>query len=288
MATLLEYLVPPVWPTFATMRRSLCAGTVAAGLASFAIGTRTNTCQAAAGLQGKKALVFGGTSGIGLATAIKLRNEGADVLAISRDPKKAAAVADANDIGLARCDVRDRDALDALVKQHAPVDIIIAAATGGKRAVGPFLTMDMDAYQASFDKLWGYANIVRYGTPHMAEDGCVVLVSGAPARKAKQGQVSLASVGAAVEQFARTLAPEIAPRRINVVSPGIIATPMFGDATDERSAKLTNATANHLIPRAGLPEEVAEAVMFVVKNKFVTGTTVDVDGGWLTGPRVGG
>ena len=114
-----------------------------------------------------------------------------------------------------------------------------------------------------------------------------MLVSGAPARKPKQGQVSLASVGASVEHFARALAPELAPRRINVVSPGVIATPMFGEPSDERAAKLAGATASNLIRRAGLPEEVAAAIMFVVTNRFVTGTTVDVDGGWLAGPRWG-
>jgi len=265
------------------LRRGLCAGAVA-GLTSLAFGSKA-TCQVIPGLQGKKALVFGGTSGIGLATALELSKEGVQVVAVSRNPDKAAAETEAHSISLAKCDVRDRDALDALVKAHAPVDIIVAAATGGSRALGPFLTMDMAAYKASFDKLWGYGNIVQAGAPHMAEDGCFVLVSGAPARKARAGQVSLASVGAAVEQFARTIAPEIAPLRINVVAPGVIDTPMFGSPSGARDAKLANATSKNLIPRPGLPEEVAAGVMFVVKNRFVTGTTVDVDGGFLAGPR---
>lgn len=88
-------------------------------------------------------------------------------------------------------------------------------------------------------------------------------------------------MGAAVEQMARSVARELAPRRINVVSPGIIDTPMFGAAGEERTAKLAKLTESHALPRAGTPEEVAKAILFAVENEFVTGTTIDVDGGWL-------
>ena len=182
-------------------------------------------------LSGKKAVVFGGTSGIGLATSIKLRDLGADVVAISRDPSKAGEI---DGVTLAQCDVRDRDAMSALFAELAPFDILISAATGGERAAGPFLEMDLDGYQGSFDKLWGYANVVRLGTEHLSENGSITLVSGSPARKAKPGQSALASVGGAVEQFVRAVAVEIAPKRINVVSPGVIATPMFGPDSEQR------------------------------------------------------
>ena len=67
--------------------------------------------------------------------------------------------------------------------------------------MGPFLEMDMDGYAASFDKLWGYANVVRFGTEYLPPDGCIVVVSGTPAKRAKPGQISLASVGASVEHL---------------------------------------------------------------------------------------
>ena len=97
----------------------------------------------------------------------------------------------------------------------------------------------------------------------------------------KPGQAAIASVGGAVEQFVRAVAPELAPKRINVVSPGVIDTPMFGNDADARAKMLAGATAKNLIPRAGTPEEVAAGIMFVVQNDFVTGTTIDVDGGWV-------
>ena len=229
-------------------------------------------------MAGKKAIVFGGTSGIGRATSEMLRDAGAAVVAVSRDPSKAE---DLDGVSLAGCDVRDRDALAALFAQQGEIDILISAATGGERAAGPFLNMDLDAYQGSFDKLWGYTNVVHIGAPYVAEDGAMVLVSGSPARRAKPGQSALASVGGAVEQFVRAVAPELAPKRINVVSPGVISTPMFGPDETARDQMLGGATAKHLIPRPGTAAEVAKGIMFMVENDFVTGTTIDVDGGWL-------
>ena len=227
----------------------------------------------------KKAIVIGGTSGIGLATAKQLATLGAEVIAVSRNPDKAGDVPAG--ISLRKCDVRDRQALSRLFQECAPFDILVSAATGGTRSIGPFLEMDMEGFQASFDKLWGYANVVRFGTEHMSEDGSIVLVSGAPARKAKPGQVALSSVGGAVEALVRAVAPEIAPRRLNVVSPGVIDTPMVSAQGDQRKALYAKLTANHIIPRAGTSEEVAQGIVFMIQNDFVTGTTIDVDGGSL-------
>ncbi len=228
---------------------------------------------------GKKAIIFGGTSGIGLATAKQLVEGGATVISVSRDPGKAGDVPDG--ITLAKCDVLDREALATLFSEHAPFDILVSSATGGSRAIGPFLEMEMDGYKASFDKLWGYANVVRFGAEHLSENGSIVLVSGAPARKCKPGQIALSSVGGAVEAMVRALANEIAPRRINVVSPGTIDTPMVAAEGAARTELYKNMTAGNSIPRAGTPEEVAQGIVFMIENDFVTGTTIDVDGGWL-------
>ncbi len=230
-------------------------------------------------VSGKTAIVFGGTSGIGLAAAKQLAAQGAKTIAVSRDPDKAGEVPAG--ITLKKCDVLDREALMQLFREHAPFDILVSAATGGGRSIGPFLEMDMDGFQASYAKLWGYANVVRYGTEHMSEDGTIVLVSGAPARKAKSGQVSLSTVGGAVEALVRAVAPEIAPRRLNVVSPGIIDTPMVAAQGEERKAHYAKMTADNVIPRPGTADEVAQAILFMIENDFVTGTTIDVDGGWL-------
>lgn len=230
-------------------------------------------------INGKKALVFGGTSGIGLATAAQLTESGAEVIAIGRDPAKASELPET--ATFRQCDVGDEAAIIALFAECAPFDILVSAATGGSRALGPFLSMDMDGYKGSFAKLWGYANVVRFGCEHLSDNGCIVLVSGSPARRCNPGQIALSSVGGAVEAFARGVAKEIAPKRINVMSPGLIDTPMIALTGDERDAHYEKVTRNNLIARAGLPEECAAGILFLIQNDFVTGTTVDVDGGIL-------
>ncbi|MGJ8569497.1 MAG: SDR family oxidoreductase [Hoeflea sp.] len=231
-------------------------------------------------ISGKKAVVFGGTSGIGLATATLLAEAGAKVVAIGRNPPKSGQLPEG--VSAEQCDVRDGAAMQALLDSLAPYDILVSAATGGDRAIGAFLDMNMDGFKASFDKLWGYANVVRHGARHVTDGGSITLVSGAPARNCKPGQIALSSVGAAVEAMVRALAVELAPRiRINVVSPGTIDTPMVAAKGAERAALYDKMTANNLIPRAGSADEVAQGLLFVIGNDFVTGTTVDVDGGWL-------
>jgi len=230
-------------------------------------------------VKGKKALVFGGTSGIGLATVKQLATLGAEVVAISRNPDKAGEMPE--NVSLKQCDVLDRDALQALFEECAPFDILVSAATGGSRAIGPFASMDMDGYQASFDKLWGYSNVVRGGLEHLTEQGAIVLVSGSPARHCNPGQVALSSVGGAVEALVRGVAKEIMPKRINVMSPGLIDTPMVGLQGEERDAHYARLTGGNLIPRAGSADECAHGIVFLIQNDFVTGTTVDVDGGVL-------
>ena len=229
---------------------------------------------------GKRIVVFGGTSGIGLATAKALSEMKAkQIFCISRNPKKFPFNAD--NIELVKMDVLDETKLVSFFKKIKKYDILINAATGGERSIGPFMSMDLQGYRNSFKKLWGYTNTVRLGLKHISKNGCVVLVSGSPARKCKPGQIALASVGGAVEAFSRSLASEIAPIRINIVSPGIIDTPMVSLNGEEREKFYKNATKENLIPRAGKPEEVTQGILMAIQNDFITGTTIDIDGGWL-------
>lgn len=226
-------------------------------------------------LNGKKAIVFGGTSGIGLEVAKLLRDAGSTVVTVSR--REASGEGMTHEIA----DVLDRGALESLFEKHAGFDFLVNAATGGARAIGPFLEMDLDGFQGSFAKLWGYVNTVRLGTPKMSKGGAIVLISGSPARKWRPGVLAIATVGNAVEGFIKMAANEIAPVRINGVSPGLVDTPMFAHEGEARQNYFDNTTKDNLIPRAGKPEEIASAVVFLLENQFVTGTIVDVDGGTI-------
>lgn len=221
----------------------------------------------------KKAIVLGGTSGIGLSAAEMLRDAGAEVIAGGRSERQI------DGIECVQVDVLDREALRLLFEKHHGFDYLVNAATGGSRAIGPLLEMDLDGFQNSFAKLWGYVNSVRLGVPHMSADGAVVLVSGYPARKWRSGTIAIGSVGGSVEAFIRLSANEITPVRINGVSPGLIDTPMSPLEGEPREKYYSDGTAEHLIARAGTSAEVASAIIFLLENQFVTGTIVDVDGG---------
>ena len=170
-------------------------------------------------LSGKKAVVFGGTSGIGLATTLLLAEDGAEVTAISREPKKAGTLP--SGITTRACDVLDRGAVEAILQELSPIDILVTAATGGRRAFGPFLEMDLDGYKASFDKLWGYANVVRYGAAHVNDGGSITLVSGAPARNCLPGQVALSSVALQDAQGCAKDEERVYSRRHETVARGL-------------------------------------------------------------------
>ncbi|MFB3058778.1 MAG: SDR family oxidoreductase [Gammaproteobacteria bacterium] len=229
-----------------------------------------------ASFNGKKSIVFGGTSGIGLEIAKLLQQAGAQVVTVSR----RGAISDESD-GMQNeiADVLDRDSLQTLFEKNAGFDFLVNTATGGPRAIGPFLEMDLDGFQGSFAKLWGYVNTVRLGAPQMAKEGAIVLLSGYPARKHRPGTLAIGTVGNAVEGFVKLAAAEINPIRINAVCPGLIDTPMVLKQGEEREEYFSNTTGDHLIPRVGKPEEVALAAIFLLENQFVTGTIVDVDGG---------
>ena len=112
--------------------------------------------------ENKKAIVLGGTSGIGLATTEMLRDGGAEVIVGSRRE------CEIDGVECVQIDVLDREALSALFEKNHGFDYLVNAATGGARAIGPFLEMDLEGYQNSFAKLWGYVNSVRLGVPHMS------------------------------------------------------------------------------------------------------------------------
>ncbi len=235
----------------------------------------------AATLAGKNVVIIGGTAGIGLATAIAAAEQGAKVWAAGRSEanlEKARTVANGK-FEVRQADTHDAEALQKIFEEVGTIDHLVSAAVGGERTLKPFLEQTDEQFKAAYDKLWGYCKVVRTGAPYLAADGAVTLVSGSPARKIKPAQSPLSCVGASVENLVRCLAVEMAPIRVNVVSPGTVDTAMFDFMGDEKEANLNAMTTTHLIKRPGTSGEVAQGLLFVMNNNFVTGTTVDVDGG---------
>ncbi len=233
-------------------------------------------------LNGKNVVIIGATSGIGLATAAIARAEGANVWGASRSADKVAkagqTVAGAQFVQL---DTHDLEGLERLFQSVGRIDHLVAAATGAERTIAPFMEQTEAQFKAAFDKFWGYCKVVRKGVPFLSETGSVTLVSGIPSRKCNRGMSSLSCVGSAVEALTRALALELAPRRVNVVAPGIIDTGMFDRFGDNRAASLAQMGKNIPMGRVGQSEEVAGAIIHTMTNTYMTGATLDVDGGSL-------
>ncbi len=234
-------------------------------------------------LAGKNVVVIGGTSGIGLATALAASALGANVWAAGRSKEhiEKAKAASGGKVKIVSVDTHDEEGLKTLFAEVGSIDHLVSAATGASRTLKPFVEQTEDQFKEAFGKLWGYAKVVRTGVSFMAPNSSITLVSGAPARKIKPNVSALSCVGAAVENLGRALAVELAPIRVNVVSPGIIDTALFDWMGAGKADRVAAMTKGQLVERVGKPQEVASALIYLMQNGYATGTTVDVDGGQL-------
>lgn len=227
---------------------------------------------------GPHIVIVGGTSGIGLATARLFAARRARVTIVGREPEKfAAALASLGASGAGEAfDAADRAALDAFFGRVAPIDHLVPAASAGSGA-GPFAELEPRALRRGFEgKFWVHWHAAQSALPYIAEGGSITFVTAASSRKAGPGTSGLAAINGALESLARTLARELAPLRVNAVSPGVIDSPWWAD----KPAGMFEA-ASHAAPiaRPGAVDEVADAIAFLVGNRFVTGVVLDVDGG---------
>jgi NAD(P)-dependent dehydrogenase (short-subunit alcohol dehydrogenase family) len=229
-------------------------------------------------LKDTRILVVGGSSGIGLATAAAAA-AGAAVTIASRSQAKLDAAL--TGLGLkARAvilDTGDEVAVARFFAGEAAWDHIVISAA--QTASGPVRTLALaDAKAAMESKFWGAYRVAR--AARIAERGSLTFVSGVLSVRPSPGAVLQGAINAALEALARGLALELAPIRVNAVSPGLIATPLWSAmADDKREAMFAGATARLPARRIGQPEDIAKAVLFLATTPFATGSTVRVDGG---------
>lgn len=234
-------------------------------------------------LRNKKVVVIGGTSGIGLAVVKAAAEMGAIVYGAGRTQENIDRAIDQcpASVKFRIADTHDVKSLKALFDEVGEIDHLVSAATGAQRTIAPFTQQSDEQFAAAFQKFWGYTHVVRNGEPYVASTGSITLVSGSPARKYKTGSSSLSCTGGAVEAFIKALAVEIAPKRINGVSPGLIETAMWDGFGDNKQQQLADMTAHMPLGRVGQPEEVANGIIFAMTTNYATGTIVDVEGGAL-------
>ncbi len=226
-------------------------------------------------LQDKTILIVGGTKGIGLATAKAAVASGARVTVTGRAP---GALPDG--IAALPLDFTDPSSVNALAETVGSVDHLILSASSDV-AWGGFAEVGEEALRAAFEaKFWGYWRVIRALAATLAEGSSVTLVTGAAARAALPGTSGLAAVNGALEAMAKVLAVELAPLRVNTVSPGMTATEAYAGRPDEaRDGMFATTAANLPVGRIGAPEDIAQAVLLAATNPFLTGATLDIDGG---------
>lgn len=235
----------------------------------------------AAPLERKKVVVVGGSSGMGLATAKLAAGAGAEVVIAGRSAEKLEAAAREIGVGVeARVlDLTQESLVRPFFEEVGEVDHVVLP--GSSVQAGSLKDLDVAMARASMEsKFWGPYLAVRHA--QLAPSGSVTLFSGALSRRPASGFAALAAVNAAVEGLGRALALELAPVRVNVVSPGLIDTPAYsGMPEGARRAMLEGAASSLPVGRVGAPEDVADTVMWLMLNGYTTGASIDVDGGGL-------
>ena len=242
-------------------------------------------------LQNKIALITGGTTGIGAATAQLFQAEGATVIVTGSNPKTLeAARAEMPGIEVMASDAGDVAATKALIEtvkeKHGRIDVLFVNA--GIAAFAPFEAVDEAFFDRQFNiNVKGAFFALKYAAPVMPDGASIILTASVSGSKGGANQTVYGATKAALRSFGRTFAGELAPRkiRVNTISPGPIATPIFdkiGDIPPEQAkAMIDGIVAQVPLGRVGQPEEIAAAALYFASDdsKFTTGTELFVDGG---------
>jgi len=232
-------------------------------------------------ITGQKIVIVGGTSGIGLAVAELAVARGASAVVVGREAEKAARIAaqlGSRSVGVG-CDITNPEAVTALAYAVGDLDHLVLSAAA--LTYGPFLQMPVQEARSVMDsKFWGYYLTVRALAPRLSQRGSVTLFSGIAAARPAAGTSIVAAANAAIEGLTRSLAIELAPRRVNAISPGVVDTPSWGHLSEQDRTDMFQQLAQSLpVGRIGRSADIAETVLELAANGFTTGEVRTVDGG---------
>ncbi|MDT7664530.1 MAG: hypothetical protein QOD04_4086 [Pseudonocardiales bacterium] len=231
-------------------------------------------------LEQRTVLVIGRGSGIARAVALATRDAGAQVIAAGRNAE-ALAVAYAGEPGITTetVDITDDASIIALGERLGRLDHIVSTASARARGRLPDLTRD--AVRASLDtKVIGPLMLAKHLGPRINEGGSFVLFSGVAAFKIAVGTLAVAITNGAADTLTRSLALELAPIRVNAISPGVIDTGAWDALGEKGKAEMfSDQSERNPARRIGTAEDIADAVLFAMTSTFLTGITLAVDGG---------
>ena len=233
--------------------------------------------------EGQHVYVMGGSYGVGEATARAFAAAGANVVITSRSQQRldAAAARIGPSVQPHTLDATDPGAVTAFFENIKNVDHLVLALSPGAVAVGPLAGLEERDLRTAFDgKFFAHVRVLHAAAPHLSRDGSVTFLSVASARSAAPGTAGLAAANGAIEAMVPPLAAELAPVRVNAVSPGIIDTSWWdGMPADQKDAYFQGVAATSPVGRVGHPDDVAGAILYLAGNTFITGTVLDVSGG---------
>jgi NAD(P)-dependent dehydrogenase (short-subunit alcohol dehydrogenase family) len=231
-----------------------------------------------ASLENRTVLVVGRGSGIARATVTALLAAGAKVVAAGRDQEALAAAYKGTAVETATVDLNDETSIAALA---GSIEVDHVVSTASARARGRVAELTPAAMLGSFQtKVIGPILLAKHFAPRLPADGSFVFFSGHSARKSHPGMLAVGATNAAVDAVARSLAVELAPLRVNAVSPGTIDTGAYDGLGEAAKADLfAHRVAANPVGRLGTAEDVADAVLYALTSTFVTGTSLSVDGG---------
>lgn len=231
-------------------------------------------------LHGHSVLVVGRGGGIAHEVTVAARDAGAKVIAAGRDRDGLAATyAGEPGISTETVDLTDDASIAALSERLGSVDHVVSTASA--RARGELADLDRDAVRLSFDtKVIGALMLAKHLAPQMNEGGSFTLFSGVAAAKIAVGTLGVAITNAAADVLARSLALELAPIRVNAISPGVIDTGAWDAFGEQGKADyFADISARNPARRIGTPDDIAQAVIFALTSTFLTGQTLHIDGG---------
>jgi NAD(P)-dependent dehydrogenase (short-subunit alcohol dehydrogenase family) len=230
-------------------------------------------------MQSRRVLIVGGSSGIGAATAAAFTANGAHVTIVSRSMEKLKAVEEQakNTYDKAVLDITDNSDVEQFFASREAFDHVVI--TAAQTATGPVRQLGLDdAIAAMNSKFWGAYRVAR--AAKINAGGSLTFVSGFLAIRPNKMSVLQGAINAALEALARGLALELAPVRVNTVSPGLIETPLWSKMPADARDTMFEAAAGRLpVRRIGQPRDVAQAILYVASNGYATGSTILVDGG---------
>ncbi|NJR70911.1 MAG: SDR family oxidoreductase [Synechococcales cyanobacterium CRU_2_2] len=232
----------------------------------------------------KRLLIIGGSSGIGLATAQQATAAGAQTIVAGRSESKLrdAVASISGDVTAYPVDLTDDASVKSLFEKVGALDYLVL--TGPAPTFGHFLKLDTEQVHQEFEgKFWGQYRAVKYAAPRLEKTGAIVLMSGAYSARPVPGATSLAAVQAGIEGLARGLAIDLAPIRVNVISPGLTDTPIIHNVfSDETARKALYDEQARVLPaqRVGTSEDIAESILYLLTNRYTTGSTLFPDGGY--------